>query len=217
MSGPSMTSTARPGGVQSARVHRGRHVKARRTCVSTRMRTRAGLLAAAMAIALSACTSTGAARGPSPILVPAAAEPPARGHASEPVAPSPLAIPIDPASLSALLRERVQANAHGQALDCEGVALAALLRRAGALPEGKLPGALLSRYLLVQARDGYRVLYALADLDPGTGNRAVYLVDRCNGQPLDAHDGPLRLVAPQDVRPARWVRQIQSLTVVAAP
>lgn len=140
-----------------------------------------------------------------------------QGRASEPVAASPLAVPLDAAALSVLPRERVQAQAHGKALDCEGIALATLLRSAHAVPADKLSGALLSRYVLVDARDGYRVLYSLAELDPGTGNRKVYLVDRCGGKPLDDEQGPLRLVAPEDVRPARWVRQVKAITVVAAP
>ena len=171
-------------------------------------------LSLVLAAALSACASAGARHAPLPAPVPDA---PARGHASEPIAPSPLAVPLDPATLSALPRQRVRASAHGTALDCEGVALAALLRRAGAMPDGKLPGALLSRYVLVQARDGYRVLFALAELDPATGGREAYVVDRCNGSPLDTNDGPLRLIAPGDRRPARWVRQVEAITVIAAP
>lgn len=157
---------------------------------------------------LSACASSAA---------PLAAAAASGGHASEPIGASPIAIPLDTAALSALPREPVRATAHGQALNCEGVALAALLRAAGAMPPDKLPGPLLSRYVLVDARDGYRVLYSLAELDPGTGNRKVYLVDRCDDKPLDDEQGPLRLVAPEDARPARWVRQIKSITVVAAP
>lgn len=168
-------------------------------------------LALALAAA-SGCASSGMQRDPA-----SASDPPARGHASEPVAPSPLAVPLDAATLSTLPRQRVQASAHGRTLDCEGVPLALLLRKAGALPEGKLPRALLSHYVLVQARDGYRVLYALAELDPGTGNRPVYLVDRCDGRPLDDTEGPLRLIAPGDLRPARWVRQVEAITVIAAP
>lgn len=166
----------------------------------------------ALAICLSACVSAG-----TPQAAAVDAHNGHRGHASEPAAPSPQAVPLDQATLSALPRERVLASAHGQALDCEGVSLAALLRQTGAIPADKLPSASLSRYVLADARDGYRVLYSLAELDPGTGNRKVFIVDRCNGQPLDDKDGPLRLIAPEDARPARWVRQLKSLTVVTAP
>jgi hypothetical protein len=41
----------------------------------------------------------------------------------------------------------------------------------------------------------------------------VLLADRENGQPLPAKDGPWRLVLPTDSRPARWERQVETITV----
>ncbi len=141
-------------------------------------------------------------------------------HASPPQSAaqaSPVAIPIDAAALAALPRESVTATAHEHTLHCEGVSLAALLRAANALPAEPLRGPRLADYVLVAARDGYRALYSLAELEPTLGNHRVLLVDRCEGKPLDADDGPLRLIAPDESRPARWVRQVQSITVVSAP
>lgn len=161
---------------------------------------------------LSACANTGTTRS---------AEAPSHAahsmRASEPMSPSPFVVPLDEATLAKLPRESVKASAHGQNLDCEGVALAGLLRATGAMPADPLRGPQLARYLLVTARDDYRAVYSLAELDPSLTDRRVLLVDRCDGKPLDADDGPLRLIAPSDARPARWVRQVKSLTVVAAP
>ncbi len=165
----------------------------------------------ALAAGLSACAGAGPVRE---------AAPEHAGHggrASEPSAPSPFSVPLDAATLAKLPRESARAEAHGKPLQCEGVALDALLRASGALPADKLPGPQLARYVLVDARDGYRVLYSLAELDPGTGKRRVLLADRCNGAALGEEDGPLRLIAPEDARPARWVRQVKSITVVTAP
>jgi hypothetical protein len=143
---------------------------------------------------------------------------PADGRASEPEAPaSPLVVAIDATTLAGLERESVTATAHEKKLHCEGVPLAALLRASKAMPAEPLRGARLASYVLVTARDGYRAVYSLAELDPTLGNRKVLLVDRCDGKPLDEDDGPLRLIAPEDARPARWVRQVQSIAVVAAP
>ena len=140
------------------------------------------------------------------------------GHAraSEPTAPSPLVIPLDADTRASLPRAQVTATEHGQALDCEGVELHALLQKANALP-AELSGTALASYVLVTARDGYRVVYALAEFDPSLGKNRVVLADRCDGQPLGEEDGPLRLVAPSEARPARWVRQVKSVTVVRAP
>ena len=127
----------------------------------------------------------------------------------------PVSIPFDAATLAALPRETVHADSHGHALRCEGVALVALLRHAGAMPDGELRGAQLARSVRIDARDGYRVLFSLGELDPATGNRRVFVVDRCNGESLDADTGPLRLIVPDDARPARWLRQLQSISVSA--
>lgn len=127
---------------------------------------------------------------------------------------APRDVPLDAAARAGLARSPVHAQAHGKTLDCEGVALADLLRRAGALPEQKLPGAALDHIVIVRARDGYRVAWSLAKLDPHTGARAVWLVDTCDGKALDANDGPLRLIAPDEKRPARWVRQVESIEVI---
>lgn len=141
----------------------------------------------------------------------------AQGHASPPPASSPQTIPIDAATLAALPREAVTATAHGKTLQCEGVALTALLRVANALPAEPLRGGQLANYVLITARDAYRAVFSLAELEPTLGNHRVLLVDRCDGQPLGDDDGPLRLIAPEESRPARWVRQVQSITVVTAP
>lgn len=141
-------------------------------------------------------------------------------RASPPAAPeiaSPVTVPLDATTLAAPPRQPVSARVHATTLQCEGVALVDLLRASGAIPEGRLGSAHLARYVLAGARDGYRVVFSLAELDPGTGNRGVFVVDRCDGRALSTDDGPLRLLVPGDVRAARSVRQLDSLNVVVAP
>lgn len=141
-------------------------------------------------------------------------------HAPEqapPPIPQAVPIPLDAPALAGLQRHAVSASVHRTTLHCEGVALIDLLRAAGTIPEGALRSRHLARYVLVEARDGYRAVFSLAELDPGTGNRAVYLVDRCAGTALDDADGPLRLLVPDDVRAARSVRQVDAITVAVAP
>lgn len=178
------------------------------------------------ALALSACASNGPAASPpsrdavaeTTVRAPSAYDP--RLRASPPLAPtlpSPVVVPLDAATLAKLPREAVTATGHGEQLHCEGVPLRALLHAAGAIPSESLQGAQLTRYVVVTGRGGERVLFALAELDPMLGNRRVYLVDRCGGRPLANDGGPLRLIAPDESRAARWVRGVESITVIVAP
>ncbi len=109
-------------------------------------------------------------------------------------------------------------NPHSQKMEAyEGVALAALLEKAG-VPHGEqLRGTALASCLLVEAADGYRVAYSLAELDAGIQDSEVLVADTMDGAPLGDGVGPVRLVAPHDKRPARWVRMVKAITVVKLP
>ena len=99
----------------------------------------------------------------------------------------------------------------------EGVLLPELLKRAG-VPQGtQLRGAAMATYVQADAADGYRVIFSLAELDTDFQDSDVIVADAMNGASLDDKTGPFRLVAPHDKRPARWVRMLQSLTVVRIP
>src|SRR5208282_6895566 len=96
----------------------------------------------------------------------------------------------------------------------EGVALAELLKESG-VPQGpKLRGAAVATYVIAEAADGYRVIFSLAELDSDFQDSGVIVADRMDGKPLDEKAGPLRLVAPHDKRPARWIRMLQNIKVV---
>jgi DMSO/TMAO reductase YedYZ molybdopterin-dependent catalytic subunit len=98
----------------------------------------------------------------------------------------------------------------------EGVLLEELLHRAG-VPQGEqLRGASMATYVIVGAEDGYRVVFSLAELDSGILESEVIVADTMDGAPLGAKEGPFRLVAPHEKRPARWVRMLKSITVVRA-
>lgn len=145
---------------------------------------------------------------------PAAYAQAAHADAAAPV-PARVDIALGADRLATLPREDVQANAHGKVLSCSGVALFALLRQQAAVPAEPLHGAQLARRVEAHARDGYQVTFSLAELDPTLGNRRVLLVDRCEGRALPQDDGPLRLIVPDDARPARWIRQLDRLSLLA--
>jgi DMSO/TMAO reductase YedYZ molybdopterin-dependent catalytic subunit len=69
-------------------------------------------------------------------------------------------------------------------------------------------------YVLAEAADGYSVLCSLAELDSDFQDSEVIVADTMNGSPLREKQGPFKMVAPHDKRPARWIRMLKSLTVV---
>lgn len=98
----------------------------------------------------------------------------------------------------------------------EGVQLEELLRRAGVPQHEQLRGQDMATYVVAEAEDGYKVVFSLAELDSGIMDSEVIVADAMDGAPLGAKEGPFKIVAPHDKRPARWVRMLKSITVVRA-
>ena len=119
------------------------------------------------------------------------------------------------AELKSLPTATMTAEEHnGTNASYEGVPLAEVLRRAG-VPQGEaLRGEALQLGVIVKAVDGYKALFALAELDPAMTDKQILLAFRRNGTELDATAGPLRIVVPDEKRQARWVRQVTELQVV---
>jgi hypothetical protein len=117
------------------------------------------------------------------------------------------------AQIAGLPHVTVNVKDHDTPAQFEGVPLATLLSSAGVQLGDKLRGARLTEVLMVEASDSYKVVFALAEVDPAFATREIILADKRNGKPLDAKEGPLRIVAPGDQRPARWVRQVIALRV----
>ena len=99
----------------------------------------------------------------------------------------------------------------------EGVLLEDLLRKAAVTQGENLRGAAMATYVLAEAIDGYRVVFSLAELDSGILESEVIVADTMDRAALGAKEGPFKLVAPHEKRPARWVRMLKSITVVRIP
>ena len=83
----------------------------------------------------------------------------------------------------------------------EGIPLANVLASAKIQLGDTLRGQRMTEVLVVEAADSYRVAFALAELDPAFAARDIVLADEGDGKPLDAKQGPLRVVAAGDKRP----------------
>jgi hypothetical protein len=120
-----------------------------------------------------------------------------------------------PAALAALPHKTLTVhNEHAKADQTySGVALIDLLTQLGvpAQPHGKD----LALYLVAIGSDGYKAVYSVAEVNPGVHDATVIVADSEDGKPLTA-DGPFKLVATGEKRPARWVRGLVGVRVFAA-
>lgn len=118
------------------------------------------------------------------------------------------------ADLAKLPHRSVRAKGHdGKEAEFEGVPLVEILKLAGVKFGEDLRGKNLALYLVVEAADGYRAVYALPELDPAFTGKLILLAEKRDGKRLDSKEGPLRIVVPDEKRQGRWVRQVTGLVI----
>jgi hypothetical protein len=113
-------------------------------------------------------------------------------------------------------------SSRGEKHTCTGVSLLAVLKAAG-VPVGlkmdpkadpHVKNYNLRLAVVVQGGDGYTAAFSLAELLPEIGGREAWLALDEDGKPLPERDGAMKLIVPADQRPARWVRNVASVTVI---
>jgi len=125
------------------------------------------------------------------------------------------ALTLTAGDLAQMPRESVKLQEAGHdAASYEGVPLREILKKAG-VPLGKdLRGKALSTYVLAKAKDGYEVVFSLAELDADFGDARIIVADKEDGKPLAGERGPFRLAVANDKRAARSIRMLEELEVV---
>ncbi len=148
-----------------------------------------------------------------PVGAPAVAAPTALAVAGAVTTP----LTLSAADLKAMPRTKIEAQDDNRTVTYEGVLVGEILKRAGATVGEALRGDAIASYVVAHAADGYRAVYALAELDNAFVASDVIVADTIDGKPLFAYQGPWRLVAPRDLRGARSVRWLDRLEVVRLP
>jgi hypothetical protein len=118
------------------------------------------------------------------------------------------------ADIEALPHVKVTTSSSGASVTFEGVALKAVLEKAGVGFGDTLKGKRMASCLLVGSADGYRVVIALPEIDPAFTDKQVVLAFLKDGKALDEKEGPYRLVIPDEKRMARWIRQVNAIKIV---
>lgn len=116
--------------------------------------------------------------------------------------------------LRTLPRTTVTTDGDSGPVRYEGVLVGELLKRAGAPLGADLRGDAVASYVTFTARDGYRAVFSLAELDPDFTSSQVIVADTVDGKPLFGFQGPLRIVAPGDTRGSRSLRMLERIDVV---
>ena len=124
---------------------------------------------------------------------------------------------LTPADLKALPRAKATFTAHGKPITYEGALLNAALKQAGVVSGDRLMGRYLNQVVIAKGSDGFTATYSLGETDPIYRANPVIIADSKDGQPLDAKEGPYRLVVDGDLRPGRSPRMLVSVEVKAVP
>ena len=120
-----------------------------------------------------------------------------------------------PAKLAALPHTTVNVyNDHTKANETyAGVPLVDLLTPLGVAekPSGKE----LRLYVAAVGSDNYEVVYSIGEILPYVHDATVIVADGLGGKPL-TDTGPLQLISTGEKHPARWVRNLVAIRVLAA-
>jgi hypothetical protein len=120
---------------------------------------------------------------------------------------------LTPADVKALPRAKATITVKGQPVVYEGAVLHEALLKAGVVSGERLMGRYLNQIVIARAADGYSSILSIAETDPVYRANPVILADTVNGKPLDAREGPYRMVVDGDLRPSRSPRAVVSLEV----
>jgi hypothetical protein len=113
-------------------------------------------------------------------------------------------------------------TSHGQKHIFHCISLLSLLKAAGVPVDFKMDPKAdpktksypLRFALAARGRDGYIAAFSLAELLPDIGNHHVWVALDEDGQDISEQDGPIRLLAPDDAKPARGVHQLAEIDIV---
>jgi hypothetical protein len=124
-------------------------------------------------------------------------------------------VSLDASELAKLPPTEVEASDHQTKHRYSGVLIRDILGLVGAPAGESLRGNALKLVVRITGNDNYSVVFALAEFDAGFSDRTIVLADKQDGEFLPDNAAPFRVVIPGDSHPARWVRQVKSIEVIA--
>lgn len=144
-------------------------------------------------------------------------------HAKTPVSTT-LSVTVDGktatlsmADLQAMPQKSVTVqNAHTKTKEIyTGVSLGDLLAKYGFVVSPATHKKMLRSYLMAEGIDKYWVLFSAAEVESSEHNGDVIVALAVGGKSL-GEDGQFKLVASEDKKPQRWVRNLTAITIKSA-
>ena len=123
---------------------------------------------------------------------------------------------LSPAQLDDLPQGEATLHEGAKAAPYEGATLTSILREAGVPVGPRAHGAPMRAYVVVRGADGYKATLSLAETDPEFRTGPIVLANKKAGVPLDAKEGPYRLVIGDDLKPWRAVKHVVAIDVKSA-
>jgi hypothetical protein len=96
-----------------------------------------------------------------------------------------------------------------------GVMLGDLLAKYGFPVDKSTHRKMLRSYIMATGMDKYWVLYSVTEIEGSEHNGDVIVAIGKDGKPL-GDDGQIKLIASEDKRPERWVRNLTAITLKSA-
>ncbi|WP_425995645.1 molybdopterin-dependent oxidoreductase [Caulobacter sp. DWR1-3-2b1] len=122
---------------------------------------------------------------------------------------------LTPAEVKALPRAKATIQVKGQPVVYEGAVLHGALLKAGVVSGERLMGRYLNQIVVLRAADGFSSILSIAETDPVYRANPVILADTAGGKPLDAREGPYRVVVDGDLRNSRSPKGVVAVEVKA--
>jgi hypothetical protein len=120
---------------------------------------------------------------------------------------------LSSADLASLPQTEVTISDHGKTAKFSGVELHVLLERVGMAAGEHLRGKEVARSVVIEASDGYRAVFSLAELSPEFTDRKVILASRRDGKTLSPEAGPFQIAVEGEKKMARCVRQVTVIRI----
>jgi DMSO/TMAO reductase YedYZ molybdopterin-dependent catalytic subunit len=118
---------------------------------------------------------------------------------------------IDPMKLKSIT---IKAIGHDlKTHEFTGPLLSDFLSNAGVILGEPAKKQTVSSYVIIRAKDNYKCLIALAELDPLFSSSDIIIASKMDGKALSENNGPYQIIVPNDKKHGRWVRQVKSIEI----